>query len=93
MAFLAMDFARQGRRDLEQTFSDAYFHATRDSAGRALLRFYAAYRAAVRGKVEGLAHADPGIPPGCSGESSLLKPALTGSSPSGNWRSQGGGPA
>lgn len=64
MAFLAMDFARQGRRDLEQTFSDAYFHATRDSAGRALLRFYAAYRAAVRGKVEGLAHADPGIPPG-----------------------------
>jgi aminoglycoside phosphotransferase family enzyme/predicted kinase len=64
MAFLAMDFARHGRRDLGRAFADLYFDAARDAEGRTLLPLYAAYRAAVRGKVEGLAHAEPEIPPG-----------------------------
>ncbi len=53
MAFLAMDLAFQGRRDLAGLFAEAYFRASRDAEGRELLSFYAAYRAAVRGKVEG----------------------------------------
>lgn len=63
MAFLAMDFARNGRRDLGRAFTDAYFRASRDAEGRILLPFYTAYRAAVRGKVEGLAHRESEIPP------------------------------
>jgi aminoglycoside phosphotransferase family enzyme/predicted kinase len=54
MAFLVMDLAFHGRRDLARTFAEAYFQATGDAHGRALLPFYTAYRAAVRGKVEGL---------------------------------------
>lgn len=53
MAFLAMGLAFHGRRDLADTFVDAYFRITGDDEGRELLPFYAAYRAAVRGKVEG----------------------------------------
>ena len=53
MAFLAMDLKFQGRRDLAQTFADGYFEASGDEEGRLLLPFYTAYRAAVRGKVEG----------------------------------------
>jgi uncharacterized protein len=53
MAFLAMDLAFHGRRDLAKVFTDCYFHASGDEEGRALLPFYIAYRAAVRGKVEG----------------------------------------
>ncbi|SIO61333.1 hypothetical protein SAMN05444166_6726 [Singulisphaera sp. GP187] len=62
MAFLAMDFARHGRPDLERAFTDAYFHASHDLEGRTLLHFYKAYRAAVRGKVEGLIAREPEIP-------------------------------
>ncbi|WP_406695858.1 AAA family ATPase [Singulisphaera sp. Ch08] len=62
MAFLAMDFVRHGRRDLERAFADAYFHASCDEDGRSLLHFYAAYRAAVRGKVEGLTSREPEVP-------------------------------
>jgi aminoglycoside phosphotransferase family enzyme/predicted kinase len=54
MAFLAMSLARAGRDDLGAAFVDAYFHATLDDEGRALLPFYVSYRAAVRGKVDGL---------------------------------------
>lgn len=50
-AFLAMDLELHGRRDLARTFSDAYFEASGDDEGRALLPFYTAYRAVVRGKV------------------------------------------
>jgi len=63
MAFLAMDFAHNGRRDLGRAFAEAYFRASRDDEGRILLPFYTAYRAAVRGKVEGLAHTESEISP------------------------------
>jgi aminoglycoside phosphotransferase family enzyme/predicted kinase len=62
MAFLVMDFALHGRRDLGRDFAGAYFRAAGDAEGRSLLPFYAAYRAAVRGKVEGLKHAEGEIP-------------------------------
>jgi uncharacterized protein len=55
MAFLAMDLVRRGRPDLEAEFSRAYFEASGDVEGARLLPFYRSYRAAVRGKVEGLA--------------------------------------
>ncbi len=58
MAFLAMDFARHGRRDLGRAFADAYFRSSGDAEGRRLLPFYVAYRASVKGKVEGLKHAE-----------------------------------
>ena len=54
MAFLAMDLTRLARKDLAWVFAEAYFRASGDAEGRALLPFYAAYRAAVRGKVEGM---------------------------------------
>jgi len=54
MAFPVMDFAYHGRRDLADAFVAAYFGATGDEAGRALLPLYSAYRATVRGSVEGL---------------------------------------
>jgi aminoglycoside phosphotransferase family enzyme/predicted kinase len=62
MAFLAMDLRFHGRPDLAQTFSSAYFAAARDVEGAGLLPFYAAYRAAVRGKVEGLELAEREVP-------------------------------
>jgi aminoglycoside phosphotransferase family enzyme/predicted kinase len=63
MAFLVMDLAFHGRRDLARAFAEAYFRASRDGEGRALLPFYTAYRAAVRGKVEGMELAEPEVPP------------------------------
>ena len=62
MAFLTMDFALHGRRDLALIFAEAYFQASGDVEGRALLPFYTAYRAAVRGKVEGLKQTETEIP-------------------------------
>lgn len=60
--FLVMDLAFEGRRDLADRFADAYVRASGDEEGRRLLPFYAAYRAAVRGKVEGMAVEDPDMP-------------------------------
>jgi uncharacterized protein len=54
MAFPVMDFAYYGRRDLARAFTESYFRCTGDDEGRALLPLYAAYRATVRGSVEGL---------------------------------------
>ena len=54
MAFLYLDLVSEGRRDLADTFADAYFRASGDAEGRALLPFYTSYRAVVRAKVEGL---------------------------------------
>jgi hypothetical protein len=54
MAFLFMGLAYQDRRDLAQAFAEAYFSTSQDNEGRVLLPFYTSYRAAVRGKVEGL---------------------------------------
>jgi aminoglycoside phosphotransferase family enzyme/predicted kinase len=62
MAFLAMDLAFHGRRDLAGEFSDAYFRAAHDEEGRTLLPFFTAYRAAVRGKVEGFELAEKEVP-------------------------------
>jgi aminoglycoside phosphotransferase family enzyme/predicted kinase len=62
MAFLVMDLVFHGRRDLARAFSDEYFRAAGDEEGRALLSFYLAYRAAVRGKVEGIELLEKEIP-------------------------------
>jgi aminoglycoside phosphotransferase family enzyme/predicted kinase len=61
MAFLVMDFLFNGRRDLAEVFADAYFECSKDQEGRSLLSFYTAYRAAVRGKVEGFELAEQEI--------------------------------
>jgi aminoglycoside phosphotransferase family enzyme/predicted kinase len=62
MAFVAMDLAFRGRRDLAGAFAAAYFRAAGDADGPALLPFYTAYRAAVRAKVEGLELGEREIP-------------------------------
>ena len=49
--------------EIGQTWiSTARFRATGDDEGRTLLPFYAAYRAAVKGKVEGMKHEEGEIP-------------------------------
>jgi aminoglycoside phosphotransferase family enzyme/predicted kinase len=63
IAFAAMDFTYHGRRDLAQAFADAYFVAAGDAEGRALLPLYTAYRASVRGSVDGMKLAEPEVPP------------------------------
>ena len=62
MAFLAMDLGFHGRRDLAVAFSQAYFESCGDAEGPTLLPLYISYRAAVRGKVDGLQLAEPEIP-------------------------------
>jgi aminoglycoside phosphotransferase family enzyme/predicted kinase len=54
MAFPVMDCKFYGRNDLARTFLEAYFRASGDEDGRSLLPLYTAYRALVRGMVEGL---------------------------------------
>lgn len=61
-AFLVMDLAFRGRRDLADAFAGAYFRHTGDADGRRLLPFYTAYRAVVRAKVEGLTLREPEVP-------------------------------
>ncbi len=62
VAFLAMELTIEGRGDLAQSFSESYVRTTGDLEGRILLPFYRAYRAAVRGKVEGMKLAETEIP-------------------------------
>jgi len=62
MAFLVMDLQAQGRRDLARIFAHAYFDASGDAEGHALLSFYTAYRSAVRAKVDGLKAEAPEVP-------------------------------
>jgi aminoglycoside phosphotransferase family enzyme len=62
MAFVVMDLTYLGRKDLARTFADAYFHAAQDEEGRALLPLFTAYRATVRGLVEGLELAEKEVP-------------------------------
>jgi len=62
MAFPAMDLAFHGRRDLARSFAGAYFQDSGDEEGRALLPLYTAYRATVRGMVEGLKLAEKEVP-------------------------------
>ncbi|MFQ5693084.1 MAG: AAA family ATPase, partial [Nitrospinota bacterium] len=61
-AFLAMDLEFRGRRDLSRVFAEAYFDASGDEEGRALLPLYKAYRAVVRGKVEGMKAREEEVP-------------------------------
>lgn len=63
MAFLVMDLLYEGRRDLAETFADSYFKGSGDAAGAELLPLYVSYRAAVRGKVEGLKQYESEVPP------------------------------
>jgi aminoglycoside phosphotransferase family enzyme/predicted kinase len=64
MAFAAMDLAFHGRRDLARTFAETYFQMTGDSEGCMLLPLYSAYRATVRGLVDGLKYAEMEVPVG-----------------------------
>jgi aminoglycoside phosphotransferase family enzyme/predicted kinase len=61
-AFLVMDLAFRGRRDLAHAFAASYFRAAGDAEGEALLPFYTAYRAVVRAKVDGIKSAEGEIP-------------------------------
>lgn len=62
VAFLIMDLEFHARPDLARAVANAYFEAAGDAEGRELLDFYAAYRAVVRGKVEGFALAESEVP-------------------------------
>ena len=85
-----MDLAFHGRRDLARAFAEAYFRASGDEEGRALLPFYTAYRAAVRGKVEGMKLAEPEVP-----EAERAAALVRGPGPlaAGPGRAGGAGPA
>ncbi len=61
VAFLAMDLAYHGRRDLARVWVDAYFAFAEDASGRRLLPFYRSYRAAVRAKVDGMLAQEPEV--------------------------------
>lgn len=62
LAFLVMDLERLNRPDLAEPLEEAYFAAANDAEGLALLPFYVAYRATVRGKVGGFTVASPEVP-------------------------------
>lgn len=62
MAFAYMDLLLLGRDDLAEAFRNAYFAATNDREGEALLPLYTSYRATVRGKVEGLKMDESEVP-------------------------------
>jgi aminoglycoside phosphotransferase family enzyme/predicted kinase len=64
VAFLAMDLAFHGRRDLARAFLDAYQEASGDAEGRVLAPLYTSYRAVVRAKVEGMELREKEIPAG-----------------------------
>jgi aminoglycoside phosphotransferase family enzyme/predicted kinase len=63
MAFLHMDLLFHARPDLARAFAESYFTEAGDAEGRALLPFYTAYRACVRGKVDGFKAAETEVPP------------------------------
>jgi uncharacterized protein len=62
VAFLAMELTLEGRGDLAHAFVDAYLDAAGDHEGLLLLPFYRSYRAAVRGKVNGMKLAEVEYP-------------------------------
>jgi aminoglycoside phosphotransferase family enzyme/predicted kinase len=62
MAFTVMDLSFYGWRDLARAFVDTYFHSAGDEEGRELLPLYTAYRATVRGEVEGMLTAEKEVP-------------------------------
>ncbi len=62
IAFLAMELTLEGRSDLAGSFIEEYLRAADDEEGRGLLPFYRAYRAMVRGKVEGMKTEESEVP-------------------------------
>lgn len=62
IAFLVMDLIFEGRSDLACAFRDAYLRESNDDEGRSLVPFYTAYRAVVRGKVEGIEASELEVP-------------------------------
>lgn len=62
VAFLAMDLQAHGAWSGAETLLDAYFAASRDADGRALVPLYLSYRSAVRAKVRAMQAADASIP-------------------------------
>jgi uncharacterized protein len=63
VAFLTMDLERLGRPDLAEVFVDAYLAASGDQDLGTLLPFYCAYRACVRGAIEGLKAGEAEVDP------------------------------
>ncbi len=62
LAFLIMDLKFRHLPGYVELLAAAYFKAANDPEGTALLPFYTAYRAAIRGKVEGFELAEPEVP-------------------------------
>ncbi len=62
LAFLTMDLAFHGHRDLASTLAEHYFRFAQDAPGGELLPLYASYRAAVRAKVRGLEFFEGEVP-------------------------------
>ncbi len=91
IAFLAMDLKFDGEPRLADVLADAYFAASGDDEGRALMPFYIAYRAAVRGKVEGIKQAETEV----SADDRQVRggwPEATGSWRSPSWSRPSGAP-
>ena len=63
VAFLMMDLAAHGRRDLAFAFVNTYLEAGGDYAGVRLLPFYLVYRAVVRAKINLMRAAQDGMAP------------------------------
>jgi len=61
IAFPFMDLQHFGRQDFAWRLVNGWLEATGDFDGLALLRFYASYRAAVRGKVGAIRASQPSI--------------------------------
>ena len=62
VAFPYMDFLHYGRRDLAFRFVNAWLTMSGDYDGVSLLRYYAAYRAVVRAKINAIRAVQPGLP-------------------------------
>jgi uncharacterized protein len=63
VAFLVMDLLHRNRPDLAFRFLNAYLEATGDYQGVGVLRFYLAYRAMVRAKIDAIRARLPDAPP------------------------------
>lgn len=61
LAFPVMDLLHRGRADYAWRLLNAYLEITGDYGGMAVLRFYLAYRATVRAKVDAIRAAQPGL--------------------------------
>ncbi|MBI5436755.1 MAG: AAA family ATPase [Nitrosomonadales bacterium] len=60
-AFAVMDLLHRERPEFAYRFLNAYLEATGDYGGVSVLRFYVAYRAAVRAKVSAIRASQPGM--------------------------------